>query len=76
MSFVAARSPNHGMGTLRPRPIVCDVSALAADVDAVDVLCRLHVATRRAGFELVREAQLRDAVACQTAVGLALTYIR
>jgi anti-anti-sigma regulatory factor len=35
-----------------PRTIVCDVSALAIDVQTIDALARFQLVTRRAGLEL------------------------
>ena len=40
------------MGARRPRPLVCDVHALAPDAAAVDALARLQLAARRVGLEV------------------------
>jgi STAS domain-containing protein len=40
------------MGTPPPGPIVVDVSGLAPDAAAVDVLARLRLAARRLGSEI------------------------
>ncbi len=42
------------MAALRPSKLVCDIGSLAdADLGAVAGLARLHVASRRLGFDLV-----------------------
>jgi STAS domain len=56
------------MATRCPEPctIDCDVSALAPDVAAVDVLARLQLATRRLGLQLRlrgASAELQELVA-------------
>jgi STAS domain len=40
----------------RPRPIVCDVSGLAATAGTIDMLARLQLTARRRGHEI----QLRN----------------
>ena len=40
------------MRACRPRPLVCDVHALAPDAAAVDALARLQLAARRVGLEV------------------------
>jgi hypothetical protein len=43
----------------RPRPIVCDVSGLAATAGTIDLLARLQLTARRRGHQI----QLRNAPA-------------
>ena len=40
------------MAEPRPRPLVCDVHALAPDAETVDALARLQLAAHRSGHEV------------------------
>jgi hypothetical protein len=71
MSFALARGHHSDMAEKRQCAIVCDASALDADLASVDSLARLQLAAKRLGLEFTLRRAPVELRALLTLIGLA-----